>query len=292
MGLYDRDYYRESNGGSWSGAVRRRRFSVVAILIMINVALYLANGLFCPESNALTDRLLMTGTTLAHPLEWYRVLTYGFVQSPEDPRHILFNMIALFFFGPPIERRYGSREFLLFYLLAIVVGGLVWGIANFGLTRTAMLGASGAISAVVILFAFCYPRAQVLVFFVIPMPVWVFGILYVVMDAVGALGGGMGGNVAHSVHLAGAGFAVAYWFSRVRLERIFSIFSGLHKKPKLRIHPEYHFNEPVRSTVAPKLEKEVDAILQKISRSGVESLTDAERQTLKKASEEYQKHKK
>ena len=290
MGLYDRDYYRESNQNAGWNTTRRRGWfagrSVVTILIVINVALYLANGLFCPETNFLTNLLSMHGETLRYPRYWFELLTYGFVQSPEDPRHILFNMIALFFFGPPIERRYGSREFLLFYLLAIVVGGLVWGIANLGAAQAGMLGASGAISAVVILFAFCYPHAQVLVFFIIPMPVWVFGIFYVVMDAIGALGGGIGGNVAHSVHLAGAGLAVVYWFSRIRLENAFSSVSRW-KKPRLKIH---HVDDTPPQKDDP-LEKEVDQILRKISRSGEASLTDAERETLRRASREYQNRK-
>ena len=286
MGLYDRDYYRESPN-RYSRTRRRGPLagkSIVFILIAINAALFLANGLFCPQSNALTNLLMMHGVTMYHPLYWFQLLTYGFVQSPNDLMHILCNMLVLFFFGPPVERKYGGAEFLIFYLVAVLVGGLVWGFLHMGASNEMMLGASGAVSAVVILFSLNYPNVQVLLFGILPMPAWVCGIGYVVYDAFGAMSGA--GNIAHEVHLAGAAVALIYFFTRIRFT---SLFYGIkrrmtaEKKPKLKI---WRVDET--SPHEDRLGEEVDKILEKISRFGEASLTDSERQTLRRASREYQ----
>ena len=295
MGLYDRDYYRESPN-RYSRTRRRGPLagkSIVFILIAINAALFLANGLFCPQSNALTNLLMMHGVTMYHPLYWFQLLTYGFVQSPNDLMHILCNMLVLFFFGPPIERRYGSGEFLAFYLLAVLCGGLVWGFAHLGDQRAGMLGASGAVSAVVILFSINYPNVTVLLFGVIPMPAWICGIGYVVYDALGTMNGN--GPIAHEVHLAGAFFALAYYFLNRRLTTIFSSVFSLprqkNRKSKLRV-VDYRFDNGTdrnEQQSNDRLGAEVDRILKKISLSGEASLSDTERATLRRASQEYQK---
>lgn len=285
MGIYDRDYYRQPQNRY--GRTARWSFfsgkSVVFFLILINVILFLANGLLFPETNLLTGFLCMHHWTLAKPAFWFETLTYGFVQSPNDLMHILCNMIVLFFFGPPVERKYGGAEFLIFYLVAVIVGGLVWGILHFGPSDGAMLGASGAVSAVVILFSLNYPNVQVLLFGIIPMPAWVCGIGYVVYDAFGAMNGT--GPIAHEVHLAGAAVALIYFFTRIRFT---SLFYGIKrrfaadKKPKLKI---WRVDE---SPQKDRLGEEVDQILRKISRDGESSLTNAERETLRRASREYQ----
>lgn len=295
MGLYDRDYYR-FNGGQWNGSPRRRRrlfggMSGVAVLIIVNVVLFLANVFFTPENNFLTYLLAMHEWTIKNPVYWFEFLTYGFVHDPHNLWHIFGNMFVLFFFGPPIERKYGQLEFLLFYILAVLAGGVIWGLIHgFGpITNTPMLGASGAITAVVILFAVNYPNAQVFLFGILPLPAWVCGVFYVLFDAFGAANGT--GNIAHEVHLAGAGFAAVYFFSRIRFTRILDSITGGVKKmaspkkdPKLRV-----WEEDVKPVKPDRLAEEVDRILRKINESGESSLTDHERATLRRASREYQK---
>lgn len=286
MGLYDRDYYRQPQN-RYGRSARRSFFSgksVVFFLIAINVVLFVANGIFCSQTNLLTGILSMHAWTLLKPAFWFETLTYGFVQSPNDLMHILCNMLVLFFFGPPVERKYGGAEFLIFYLVAVLVGGLVWGFLHMGASNEMMLGASGAVSAVVILFSLNYPNVQVLLFGILPMPAWVCGIGYVVYDAFGAMSGA--GNIAHEVHLAGAAVALIYFFTRIRFT---SLFYGIkrrmtaEKKPKLKI---WRVDET--SPHEDRLGEEVDKILEKISRFGEASLTDSERQTLRRASREYQ----
>lgn len=294
MGIYDRDYYRDDE----PQRPRRRSstgllsWSAVAIIILINVLLFFANGLLFPNDSRLTDFLMMKAHTLSHPLQWYKLFTYGFAHSPQGIQHILFNMIALFFFGRPIEQHYGKKEFLLLYFFAILTGGIVWGIANFNApNNVGMLGASGAIATVVILFSLNYPHAQVLLFALIPMPAWLLGIFFVVSDTMGAFGSPVTGqtNVAYQVHLAGAGVAILYFFFKVRLSSIFRLptFSPHEKKPDIRVWQQD--NSPKDNSIIPNsLEQEVDYLLRKISQQGESSLTYAEREKLREASRIYQ----
>ena len=306
MGFYDRDYYRDEDDRRFTrGAFQG--LSVTFVLILVNVLLYLFDMFLTPSTHAVTRYLAMHSETIFNPLYWYEFLTYGFVHDPSNFYHIFGNMFCLFFFGPWIERRYGKTEFFIFYLVAVVAGGLVWGIQTgleshhvFQMTGKPlggeMLGASGAISAVVILFACNYPKAQVFLFGILPMPAWALGVMYVVMDTLGAFNGGS--NIAHTVHIAGAAVALLYFFTRIRFTSLNprKLFSG---KGSSRLETDrsaasgastFTWRTPRRSSVPDdKLEEEVNRILDKIRISGQDSLTKEERETLIYASREYQR---
>ena len=288
MGIYDRDYFRESP--------RRKRslgadWSMVTKIIVVNIAFFLANGLLT-DNNALTALLRLTSDTIYHPLEYWRFLTYGFVHSPSGIQHIAFNMLGIFFLGPEVERRLGSKEFLRFYLLTIVFGGVVWGVCNIN-TASKCLGASGGVVGVCVLFALLYPNRTILFWF-IPMPAWVLGVIIVGKDIIGALGIG-DQRVAFAVHLAGAYFAFVYngyrWNFGRMLDKLHSwfiapIFTRKPKKPKLNIYrPEEETQKP--KTDEDKLAEQVDDVLKKYARVGEAGLTEAEREILRKAGEHY-----
>jgi membrane associated rhomboid family serine protease len=313
MGIYDRDYYREPR----PGMSLRGPSTVVGWLILINVAVYLLDslafdhrlsyymavhvgGAVQPEpamdsglgSEAdLLERPL--GSTLRRPWLWWQLLTYGFAHAP-SPGHIFGNMLVLFFFGRPVEARYGSRECLRLYLTMLVVGSLIWA-AIAELSRgpevgpQMLVGASGAVTGMVVLFALNYPRSTVLLMFLIPIPAWLLGVLYVAGDALGAIGWARetNANVAFGVHLAGAGFAFLYYWLGWNLTKLFPrVFSlgWLKPRPRLRVH------DPAReSRSSREMSDEVDRILEKISREGESSLTRKERRILEGASREYQK---
>ena len=140
MGIYDRDYFREQRP---QHRLRGPR-TVVGMLILINVVLFLANGLFTPpvapeqldrafeagdsleelhqkSIGSITYHMAVKGSTLGKPLRWWQFLTYGFAHAPPPKYwHIEANMLVLFFLGRDIERRYGPREFLRLYLVMLV----------------------------------------------------------------------------------------------------------------------------------------------------------------------------
>ena len=303
MGIYDRDYYRDEDD---RGGRASRGMSVVFMLIMTNIALFLADMFLTPTGHQVTHVLAMHSETIFHPVYWFELITYGFAHDPSNYYHIFGNMLVLFFFGPPIERLYGKREFFIFYMLAVLAGGLVWGtqtgIQSHSLVQSGngplhaeMLGASGAVTALVILFACNFPKAQVLLFGLLPMPAWALGVLYVLMDTFGSFNGGS--NIAHSVHIAGAALAALYFFTGFR----FSRFKFPKRHPRLKIHESsetesratYTWNTPKSSPVPDEqIEAEVDRILRKIRSTGEASLTSAERETLMYASREYQRRRK
>jgi len=299
MGIYDRDYYREERPLFSVGAPR----SAVGILIAINVAIWILD-FFTPETQTdpltgaavgrwLSDNLAVSSTTLARPWMWWQFLTYGFVHSPVYFPHILWNMFALFIFARDLEWHYGRKEFTRLYLVVVFVGGVAWALINqlkgSGADHHIMYGASGAVTAVVLLFALNFPHRTILLFFVLPVPAWVLGAIIVAVNLFGALGlmstKTAGGYVAISVHLAGAAFALAYFRFRWNFGRL---VEGRFSMPRFRRRPKLRLHDPEQDTT-PDLNEEVDRILAKIHRQGEESLTRKERRTLETASRQYQK---
>ncbi len=300
MGLYDRDYTRENDSwlppSAWDTANRRanrgpRSFTIA--LIVINVAVFFADVLIsgnAAQGSRLADWFAVNPDTLLRPWEWYRLLSYGFVHSLGGIGHLAFNMIGLFFFGRPVEERLGSREFLRFYLVAIVLGGLVssarWVISSLvtGAPLQSLsggtIGASGGVMAVTILFAFYFPNAIIYLMMVIPIKAWVAAVLFVALNLLGLASSDA--PVAYDVHLAGAALAAVYYrrswnFGFLASNRaVESVGNLFRRRPSLRLH------DPERALA--KEEAEADRILDKIQANGLDSLTSAERRTLEKHS--------
>jgi len=294
MGIYDRDYYRDEHRGfSWGGPR-----TIVSSLLLLNVLIYLANGLLTPPSGQpgdlgqISNALAFTADSLSltHPWLWLRLLTYGFVHAPPPQyTHLIFNMLALWFLGRDVESLYGRGEFLRLYLVLLLAGALFWGIAAKlqGIDGGTLLGASGAITGVVVLYALNFPRRMLLLFFVIPVPAWVVGVLLVGFDLYGAIALRQESHVAYTVHLAGAALAFLYFqfrwnFGRMTGNGRWLRLDRLKPRPRLRVHDP----EPEEES---DLNEEVDRILEKIHREGETSLTRKERRTLETASRQYQK---
>jgi len=135
-----------------------------------------------------------------------------------------------------------------------------------------MLGASGAVTAVCMLFVFCFPRAELLLMGVIPMPAWVLGVMIIVGNMIGGRNG-----VAYDVHLVGAAFATVYFFGNLNFGFVENFSSRLRlswrqKQRGFKVH------RPEEPQIAPsKDEVEADRILEKIHQHGQDSLTAAER---------------
>lgn len=286
MGIYDRDYLRDDEPGFHA---RLPQTMVVRLMVFTGIV-YFVQILFDapdPRAQPIADIFALSPKWFRHPWKIYQLLTYGFLHSRGDIFHILFNMFGLWIFGRDLEARYGSREFLLFYLTAIVVAGLVWTLAElpFG-GGSGVLGASGGVVATAILFAFNFPTRQILLFFVIPMQMWVAACLFVGADILGALNRSDTSDVAFTAHLGGALFAVLYYKLNWRLN---SWIPWRISLPKFRTGPKLRVHRPDEED---DMSAKVDAILDKISKQGSESLTRGERKLLERASHEYQQKRK
>lgn len=303
MGIQDRDYYREGSGGfldAWS-----RQGAAVWIIIITSVV-FLAQCLTGSPRDSDLIRLGCYDPKLILSGEVWRLLTPMLLHL--DFWHILFNMVVVYFFGSRLEETYGSREFVLFYVLSGLFAHLVYLLIYVvGLAGAApAIGASGAVTALVVLFAFNFPRQQILLFFVIPMPAWMLGVIIVILDVLRAVGA-VNDQTAFVVHLGGALFAALYYQTGLRFSTLFARggHSGARRvRPQLRVVPMDPDDtpEPVGAAVEnqprPKeaadenLEAKVDQVLEKVSKYGQESLTPEEREILFKASELYKKRRK
>ena len=144
---------------------------------------------------------------------WWQLFTYMFMHGSWS--HLLGNMIGLLFFGVYVERQCGSKEFVLFYLLC----GILCGAASLGIYllsgyyNVLLVGASGAVYAVLLLFAVIFPRSTVFIMGLIPVPAPILVAIYAGV-AVFEQFFGMNQGVAHLMHLSG--FAAAWIYCLVR----------------------------------------------------------------------------
>lgn len=139
----------------------------------------------------------------------WTLVSYMFLHA--DFGHLFFNMLGVFFFGPRLEMKLGGTTFVRFYLAAGIGGALFQ--AAFA-TAAPMVGASGAVYAVLVGFAYYWPR-ETIVLFPIPIPIqaWVLVTAYLALSIFNGITGGQAG-IAHFAHLGGAavGFGFLKWW--------------------------------------------------------------------------------
>lgn len=174
----------------------QRTTPVVLNLIIINGLVFLAQ-LFLDRS------VNITGYFALYPydsplFEPYQLVTTMFTHA--NFMHILFNMYALWMFGSPLERVWGPKRFLIFYLVC----GLAAGVAQLFLSNDAAIGASGAIMGLLAAFAYLFPNTE---FFILPIPFPIKAkymvAIYAAIDLFGGIHPGKADNIAHYAHLGG-----------------------------------------------------------------------------------------
>ncbi len=185
--------------------------NVTAILVALNIAVFCLTYFLFPR---LTCTLALVPSSVYYGHSYWQFVTYMFTHGSIS--HLLFNMLSLYIFGTAVERRVGSKEFLLYYMLT----GTLCGLASYGVyylanTNVVLLGASGAIYALLMLFSVLYPRAVIYVFGIIPVPAPVLIILYFVIELFSGMMSFDG--VAHMTHLFGLVFGLLYILIRMRL---------------------------------------------------------------------------
>lgn len=218
-------------------------------------------------------------------------LTYMFLHA--GFWHLFINMLVLFFFGRPLERRWGSREFIKYYLLC-GLGGVA---LSFLFQSSSIIGASAAVYGVMVAFAMTWPDAPIYIWGIFPVKAkWLAAFLFVV-STLSAFGGG-GDGIAHFAHLGGlvTGFvylkndwrAPAWLQARRRAgpSRPGERFGSRAEPGERRMSAGNTVRPPGRRRADDEeaLLDEVDAILDKISRSGMQSLTRKELELLNEVS--------
>lgn len=231
-------------------------------------------------------------------IEFWRLIGFQFLHA--NFGHLLFNMIGLFFFGPLVERYLGSKRYLAFYLLCGICGALLYALLNLGGiaaslmlgddvnvpgllfndTYVPLIGASAGVFGVLMAGAFLAPSAIVLLFFIIPMRLWVvaYGLVLLALWTVVFGGNNAGGEAGH------LGGAMAGWYFIRHPRHLHGFFDFLGWVDPTSHH--YRDRKRIGSASPHSVthQREIDRILEKISREGIQSLSDDEKRTLREAS--------
>jgi len=294
----------------------------VTLLVILNLVAFLAVFLIdraLGDGREPLFRALAFDTRLAFSGQVWRFVTYMFLHSTSSIWHIVLNMFMLWMFGPRIEEVWGQRTFLIYYFVCGIGGALTYGaFALVGLQADAyMVGASGAIFGLLLAFGVTYPDAVILIFFIIPMrakyAVMIFGLIELVSVP-------RAGNVAHLAHLGGMlfGYLFLLWATGGRVGRIPRVPRlGGGSRPRAagydrsargggglgtwirswrtRMRIKVVDGQRSRSStvktpaggnggLSREDREQVDRILEKISREGLQSLTAEEQEVLRRAS--------
>lgn len=280
MSVLDREWMQSD-----SKPGRGDKVDVVKVLIGINVAIFLL-GFLTKDGNQ-PDWTEIWGSYSVYAVfdlgQVWRLVTYQFLHA--NLGHIAFNMIALWFFGRAVEREFGSGKFLGFYLICGIAAALFssalgyLGLWDGGMRENAwkyipMVGASGSIYGIIAACAILFPHSRVMLIFPpIDMSVRTFSlavlglaVIVIAMDWNNA--GGEAG------HMGG----MLMGFLLMGLRQLLC-----HRKALPQSPPYQRTGRSPRTQ--PPSRKEVDAILEKIGKEGLDSLTERERDVLKRASQ-------
>ncbi len=179
-------------------------------IIGINFFVFLLTSL----KPALAVTLAMNPANVIVRYTYWQFITYMFTHA--NMSHIIFNMLGLFFFGFQVERRMGSREFLLFYFFCGIAAGIFSFLVYYttGNYRVFLLGASGVVYAVLLAYAVYYPDSIIFIMGIIPVRAVYMVIGYTAIELLSHISNPYSG-VAHLTHLAGFAFAYIYFMARL-----------------------------------------------------------------------------
>jgi membrane associated rhomboid family serine protease len=216
------------------------------------------------------------------------MLTYAWLHDVPSPLHILFNMLGLYWFGTIVFDLIGQHKFVLIYFYGLLMGAVFYLLTPliFPLIvypSSTLVGSSAAVFALMTAAATLSPSYE-FSFFIIGR----IKIVYIVLAAVfiSFIGIGMsnvGGNIAH---MGGAFMGFVYIKLLRRGYDLGSIFSLIKKNPLQQKHLKVLYKNPSKLPTPQAKSAEIDRILDKINKSGYESLTKDEKQKLFNASKE------
>jgi len=196
------------------------KMSAVLSLIIANVVVFVLQSL----SNGAVDVLALwplqaiDGQSNFHV---WQIVTYAFLHSTDNIWHLLFNMFGLWMFGAEIERYVGPRRLLACYFASVITAALaqLFVPVLFGEPPGPTIGASGGVFGLILAYAVMFPKRKVAVYFLIPMPTWLFATLYAAIELFQGVTGSQSG-VAHFAHLGGmvgSALVLTQWRLRARV---------------------------------------------------------------------------
>lgn len=296
----DSNYYRPSGFGGFSFFP-----PVIKNLLILNGVIFLLQQVLenitfggIPGNYIILKWFALNPISAPFNFQVWQLITYQFLHG--NFSHILFNMFALWMFGMEVENLWGSRKFLYFYLICGVVAGLfhLFVTPLIGGSPAPTIGASGAIYGVLAAFALFFPNRYIFLYFFIPVKAKYLIVFIILLDFLLV---NSGDNVARIAHLGGALAGLVFILldssSQIELKSMFrgssspfkqkqpfNPFGGMtdrFKKKDTDVQEAdfYEVKDEEKITQA-----EIDAILDKISQSGYQNLTEKEKKVLFEAS--------
>jgi membrane associated rhomboid family serine protease len=245
---------------------------IVRFLILSNVTIFAVQELFKLEPMLAQNFGLIPVDFFAGKV--WQLVTYMFLHG--GVMHILFNMLALWMFGSVLERAWGSREFLKYYLLTGLGGGLCYALFNMH-SPIPTVGASGAIYGLLAAYAVLFPDSVIYVWFVIPLRAKWFALIFGGIEFFASFRSDTG--VAHLAHLGGMAIGYVY-LKRDRWLPNVGRWRNLREEAARRREEEH----------IERVRREVDELLDKINRVGMDGLTKREQERLEEASRILRDH--
>lgn len=247
---YDKRYRRSISFGGISLPAG------VKWLLIVNVAVYLIYFLTADRMSGFWGLFELVPYMALRGAVW-QLVTWMFLHDPHGLTHILFNMLALWMFGTPVEQTWGTRRFLQYYFLCGVGSGvcvvLVSALAGNSLQAT--IGASGAIYGLLLAYGMLFPDQEILFMFLFPIKARYAVMIYGAIAFIGSLS--VGGTVSNLAHLGGMIFGYLYIRSQFARRRVtsrsgFSFDLGRawkeyrlqRNKKKFQVYMKKHGNGP------------------------------------------------
>ena len=264
--------------------------NIVEKLILINIGVFILSllitvlsGLYKGQSNFLMEWFSLSTSLDDLFIKPWSIISYGFLHAGFF--HILFNCIGLYFLGNLFIQYFTQKQLLNFYLLGTFFGGVLYLFSlNFfplfeGRTSN-LVGASAGVSAIFVGITTYMPNFQVRIPLIGYVKLWVICAIYVGFDVLGLIGANAGGSFAH---LGGALFGYLYVSQASNKEiKLFDGLGNLFKRKPKKMKTVYK-SKSKRKTTSPSKDmnqQKIDAILDKISKSGYDTLSDKEKEFL------------
>lgn len=263
--------------------------NIVEKLIYINIALFVltllvsvVQGLYEGQVNWFVEWFSLDDDVSSLLKKPWSIISYGFLHA--DFLHILMNLLVLHFVGNLFIEYFTQKQLLSFYLLGTLFGGILYLFSQnyfplFEGKSSLLVGASAGISAIFIGIATYIPNYQLKIRFIGFVKLWHLAAIWIGLDVIGLIGANAGGNFAH---LGGALFGFLYVNKASNKDiKIFDGIGNLFKRKEKPLKTVYKSTEKKKKSTNTNLnQQQIDAILDKISKSGYDTLTKAEKEFL------------
>jgi membrane associated rhomboid family serine protease len=270
---------------------RFRQANIVEQFITINLAVFIfvfllnTLGFLFQINNSLVDWLILPATFDTFITKPWTIITFGFVHV--EFLHILMNLISLYFVGNLFINYFTPKQFISFYVLGTLFGGLVFMLSyNIfpafadNVSNSVLLGASAGVSAIFIGIATYIPNYQFKIPLIGYIKLWHLAAVWIVLDIIQIPAGNAGGHLAH---IGGALFGFLYVnqasATEINIWSKITDFFTPKKKPLKTVYKSKKANSTKEANTSYKQQK-INAILDKISKSGYDTLSKEEKDFL------------